>query len=153
MVGLDQFGAIDSDYIQVFLTPYLGPTKFNFQYIFRAIYFRLKYIHNVGYQNHYITNEFLEIDEQRKHLQMETVLPLTFMESLKYPGVFFKLFSLIYLLLKVLLDYRLSPYSPGVVGYSSFQYVFNYIQYSTILYLFCGLLSVLDFSYDSNLWS
>ncbi|XP_037815188.1 DC-STAMP domain-containing protein 2 [Lucilia sericata] len=55
--------------------------------VIKAIYFRLKYIHNLGYQNNYITNEFLEIDEKRKSLQMETVLPLTFTESFKYPGL------------------------------------------------------------------
>ncbi|KAM7354818.1 DC-STAMP domain-containing protein 2-like [Cochliomyia hominivorax] len=58
-----------------------------FVIIIKAIYFRLKYIHNPGYQNCYITNEFLEIDEQRKRLQMETVLPLTFLERFKYPKI------------------------------------------------------------------
>ncbi|XP_065361911.1 DC-STAMP domain-containing protein 2 [Calliphora vicina] len=55
--------------------------------VIKAIYFRLKYINNPGYQNTYITNEFLEIDEKRKALQMETALPLTFTESFKYPGL------------------------------------------------------------------
>ncbi|XP_058974943.1 DC-STAMP domain-containing protein 2-like [Musca domestica] len=53
--------------------------------IFKAIYFRLKYLHNPGYQNSYISKEFVEIDENRRNMNMETALPLTFMEKMKYP--------------------------------------------------------------------
>ncbi|XP_059216473.1 DC-STAMP domain-containing protein 2 [Stomoxys calcitrans] len=53
--------------------------------VLKALYFRLKYIHNPGYQNTYISKEFLEIDDNRRSLNMETAMPLTFMEKLKYP--------------------------------------------------------------------
>ncbi|XP_061389998.1 DC-STAMP domain-containing protein 2-like [Musca vetustissima] len=53
--------------------------------VFKAIYFRLKYLHNFSYQNYYITKDFVEIDENRKNLHMETALPLSFMEKMKYP--------------------------------------------------------------------
>ncbi|XP_073840484.1 DC-STAMP domain-containing protein 2 isoform X2 [Musca autumnalis] len=53
--------------------------------VFKAIYFRLKYLHNPGYQNCYISKEFVEIDDNRRNMNMETALPLTFMEKMKYP--------------------------------------------------------------------
>ncbi|XP_075161989.1 DC-STAMP domain-containing protein 2 [Haematobia irritans] len=53
--------------------------------IVKAMYFRLKYLRNPGYQNSYITKEFLEIDDNRRSMNEETVMPLTYLEKIKYP--------------------------------------------------------------------
>uniref|UniRef100_A0A1A9X0W4 Uncharacterized protein n=1 Tax=Glossina brevipalpis TaxID=37001 RepID=A0A1A9X0W4_9MUSC len=53
--------------------------------IFKAIWFRMKYIRNPSYQNNFITIEFVLIDEKRREQGKETALPLTWWESFRYP--------------------------------------------------------------------
>uniref|UniRef100_A0A1A9VJ91 Dendritic cell-specific transmembrane protein-like domain-containing protein n=1 Tax=Glossina austeni TaxID=7395 RepID=A0A1A9VJ91_GLOAU len=53
--------------------------------IFKAIWFRMKYVRNPSYQNNFITIEFVQIDEKRREQEKERALPLTLWESFKYP--------------------------------------------------------------------
>ncbi|XP_014092757.2 DC-STAMP domain-containing protein 2 [Bactrocera oleae] len=52
--------------------------------IMKALYFKMKYLHQPGYDNHYLTKDFIEIDEQRKLTEQERVLPLKKTEKHKY---------------------------------------------------------------------
>ncbi|KAL9906955.1 uncharacterized protein ACN427_003359 [Glossina fuscipes fuscipes] len=53
--------------------------------LFKAIWFRMKYVRNPSYQNNFITIEFVQIDEKRREQEKERALPLTLWESFKYP--------------------------------------------------------------------
>uniref|UniRef100_A0A1B0AET0 Dendritic cell-specific transmembrane protein-like domain-containing protein n=1 Tax=Glossina pallidipes TaxID=7398 RepID=A0A1B0AET0_GLOPL len=53
--------------------------------IFKAIWFRMKYVRNPSYQNNFITIEFVQIDEKRREQEKERALPLSLWESFKYP--------------------------------------------------------------------
>lgn len=44
----------------------------------------MKYLRQPGYDNRYLTKDFLEIDEQRKLTEEERALPLKKMEKRKY---------------------------------------------------------------------
>ncbi|XP_054735681.1 DC-STAMP domain-containing protein 2 isoform X2 [Anastrepha obliqua] len=50
----------------------------------RAIYFKMKYLRQPGYNNHYLTKDILQIDEQRKGAGLERLLPLKKSEKRKY---------------------------------------------------------------------
>uniref|UniRef100_W8BV95 DC-STAMP domain-containing protein 2 n=2 Tax=Ceratitis capitata TaxID=7213 RepID=W8BV95_CERCA len=52
--------------------------------IIKALYFKMKYLRQPGYDNRYLTKDFLEIDEQRKLTEEERALPLKKMEKRKY---------------------------------------------------------------------
>ncbi|XP_017491257.1 PREDICTED: DC-STAMP domain-containing protein 2-like [Rhagoletis zephyria] len=52
--------------------------------IIKAIYFKMKYLHIRSYQNHYLTKDILEIDEQRKGTELDRLLPLKRSERRKY---------------------------------------------------------------------
>ncbi|XP_053954541.1 DC-STAMP domain-containing protein 2 [Anastrepha ludens] len=52
--------------------------------IIKAIYFKMKYLRQPGYNNHYLTKDILQIDEQRKGAGLERLLPLKKIEKRKY---------------------------------------------------------------------
>lgn len=60
-------------------------TSFMFLWIFlRAIIYRNKFLLSDRFDNYYITKNFIKIDEQRKKLNKDSVLPLTRKEGNKY---------------------------------------------------------------------
>uniref|UniRef100_T1GCD7 Dendritic cell-specific transmembrane protein-like domain-containing protein n=1 Tax=Megaselia scalaris TaxID=36166 RepID=T1GCD7_MEGSC len=61
-------------------------TKFT-EKIYRALYYRYRYLKNIEFNNFYITKAFRDIEEIRLEMKKDLVLPLTWKEKGKYINI------------------------------------------------------------------